>query len=204
MSSEKLASDHAHPDAHHDHHHAHSKDDFKRTCFSVSFLLTKHTLLSVILLMVIWSLVKIPMMDGIMADRNMFADDLPKEYVDRIKAIVILSKVIVVILAFFGVLGIIRESVNLLLVFDVFMIIRMISSYYVQYFDYGVASNVMVFSITCLALFFTYLLLKKIDIIDNTDKKDLESNIHSNMSGSTISKATIISNVSDEPIIYKV
>lgn len=67
-------------------------DEFVSTCFSVSFLLTKHLLMSVMLLMVIWSLVKIPMMDDLSEDRKLFSDDLPQEYVRRIKSIMVLGE----------------------------------------------------------------------------------------------------------------
>lgn len=68
---------------------------------------------------------------------------------------------ITVIVTFFGVLGVIRESVHVFLVFDVFMFFRLIAIYYVPYFDSGIASNSMLCIITLLAFAFTYMLIRK-------------------------------------------
>lgn len=147
------------------------EEPFRATCYSISFLLTKHFLLSILLLMIIWSLVKIPMMSEFMANQKVFASDMPVEYMEKIKVFVLFSRILVIIVAAFGVLGIIRESFNLLLMFDVFMFFRLIAIFYVPYFDTGIVSNLLLSVITIMSVMFTYLLAAKDDYLDDESEK---------------------------------
>jgi hypothetical protein len=66
-----------------------------------------------------------------------------------------MARIIVILFIFFGILGVIKEKVNLVLVFTVFMSFRLLSTVYVPYFHSGLASNAALLTITLLSVIFT-------------------------------------------------
>lgn len=72
------------------------------------YLIIKHLLLSILFLMVIWTLLKIPLADQYL--RAKLPPNLPDSSVTLIKGSVLLARILVVILAFFGIFGVIKES----------------------------------------------------------------------------------------------
>lgn len=72
------------------------------------YLITKHLLLSILFLMVIWTLLKIPLADQYLKEK--IPPDLPESSVTLIKGSILLARILVVILAFFGIFGVVKES----------------------------------------------------------------------------------------------
>lgn len=182
---------------------AHSRDEelltIRDACFSILYILLKHFLLSILFLMAIWSLVKLPMTDEhlrrviqreddllILSSRvnqttehniplsptslpgsqqhrppvSRFPGDEEEELVyQKLKVIVVMARIIVILVIFFGILGIIKENVNLLLVFVVFMAFRLLTTVYVPYFSSGLISNAALLAITILSVIFSICLI---------------------------------------------
>lgn len=161
----------------------------RAACFSISFILLKHLLLSILLLMVIWSLCKLPMTDDHLRNHyhrilrheetaisalrtgnssvslppsptSRFSTEQDEEIMfQKLKVIVVMARIIVILVIFFGILGIIKENVNLLLVFVVFMSFRLVATLYVPYFHNGMTSNAALFSITLMSVTFSIMLI---------------------------------------------
>lgn len=163
----------------------------RAACFSISFILLKHLLLSILLLMVIWSLCKLPMTDDHLRNHyhrilrheetavsssvqgtgnssvslppsptSRFSAEQDEEIMfQKLKVIVVMARIIVILVIFFGILGIIKENVNLLLVFVVFMSFRLVATLYVPYFHNGMTSNAALFSITLMSVTFSIMLI---------------------------------------------
>ena len=70
-----------------------------------------------------------------------------------------MARIVVILVIFFGILGIIKENVNLLLVFVVFMTLRLMSNLYIPYFHNGITSCAALLSITMLSVVFTICLI---------------------------------------------
>lgn len=197
-------------------------DDFNHgPVFSITYLLLKHLLLSILLLMAIFTLVRLPLIDdhlrhvmihdstggsstpssielwtpptsgndkAVSGTRNhhltnnrphtssssntnsnsnsnsnssTFLDPEEERLYQRIKVIVILARIIVILVIFFGILGVIRENVNLVLVFVVFTSFRLITTLYVPYFHHGLTSSAVVFMITVMSLVFALMLMMR-------------------------------------------
>ena len=160
--------------------------------FSILYVLLKHFLLSILFLMAIWSLVKLPMTDEHLRrviqreedfynfinninisgssppgpskdhrlDGHRFSGDDEEELVyQKLKVIVVMARIIVILVIFFGILGIIKENVNLLLVFVVFMSFRLLTTVYVPYFHSGLTANAALLAITLLSVIFSICLI---------------------------------------------
>lgn len=128
-------------------------DKYPRT-----YMIVKHLLLSILFLMVIWTLLKIPLSEQYLDAK--IPTSLGEPDVQRIKTIVTVARVVVVILAFFGICGVIRESFSLSLVFSVFMFLRLVATIYVPYFYNGLVSYSLISVVTFLAFIFTALVRK--------------------------------------------
>ena len=122
------------------------------TRYPRAYLIIKHLLLAILFLMVIWTLCKLPMADQYL--RSRLPPDMPESSIVLIKSIVLVARVLVVVLCFFGIFGVIKESFSLSLVFAVFMFIRLVAVLYVPYLSNGAVSMALVCIITLLAFIF--------------------------------------------------
>lgn len=153
------------------------------TKYPRAYLIIKHLLLAILFLMVIWTLVKIPMADQYL--RNKLDPDMPESSVVLIKSIMIVGRVLVVILCFFGIFGIIKESFSLSLVFAVFMFIRLVGTMYVPYFNNGAVSTGMMCLVTLMSFIFLSLVRRTdydqadsvTDSAPSVTNKDLEAGV---------------------------
>lgn len=154
------------------------------TRYPRAYLIIKHLLLAILFLMVIWTLVKIPLAEQYIRS-HISAADMPESSILLIKSIVIVGRVLVVVLCFFGIFGIIKESFSLSLVFSVFMFIRLVGSMYVPYFNNGAVSTGLICVVTLLSFIFLSLVrrtdsdptlaLSTTSSSDSVIHKDLES-----------------------------
>jgi hypothetical protein len=137
--------------------------------FPRCYLIIKHLLLSILFLMVIWTLLKIPLTD------HWLQEKLPEKTADSevlfIKSVITIARIFVVILAIFGICGVIRESFSYSLVFSVFMFVRLVANFYVPYLYNGHVSMAIICVVTLLAFIFTSLVRKT----DQLVKKDSDS-----------------------------
>lgn len=95
------------------------------------YLIIKHLLLAIVFLVVIWTLLEI--LFAAQKDQAIYTDDMAQSTVVLVKNIVVMGRVLVVALCVFGIVGIIKESFSLSLVFSVFMFIRLVGSLYMPY-----------------------------------------------------------------------
>lgn len=135
------------------------------TRYPRAYLIIKHLLLAILFLMVIWTLVRIPLAEQYI--RTRVSPDTTESSILLIKSIVILARVLVVVLCFFGIFGIIKESFSLSLVFSVFMFIRLVGALYVPYLNRGAVSTGLICIVTLLS--FIFLSLVRRTDSDNTD-----------------------------------
>jgi hypothetical protein len=152
------------------------------TRYPRTYLIIKHLLLAILFLMVIWTLLKIPLAEQYI--RNKMSPDMPESSILMIKSIVIVARVLVVVLCFFGIFGIIKESFSLSLVFAVFMFIRLVGTIYVPYFNNGAVSTGLMCIITLLSFVFLSLVRRTdSDPSDSvTDSSSTPSALHKDLS----------------------
>ena len=149
------------------------------TRYPRAYLIIKHLLLAILFLMVIWTLLKIPLAEQYL--RNRLSPDMPESSILLIKSIVIVGRVLVVILCFFGIFGIIKESFSLSLVFAVFMFIRLVGTLYVPYFNNGAVSTGLICIVTLLSFIF-------LSLVRRTDSDPADSLTASSSSPSVLQK----------------
>lgn len=113
------------------------------------YLITKHMLLAVIFLVVIWTLLEI--LFAPQKDLPLYSSDMAESTVLVVKNILILGRVLVVALCVFGIFGIIRESFSLSLVFSVFMFIRLVGTLYIPYTNTGPVSTGLICLLTLMS-----------------------------------------------------
>lgn len=116
------------------------------------YLITKHLLLAIIFLIVIWTSLEILYAEQ--KDRTKYPSDMPESSVAMIKSIVLMGRVLVVVICVFGIFGMVKESFSLSLVFTVFMLIRLIGTLYIPFFNNGIVSTVLICLVTFLSLIF--------------------------------------------------
>lgn len=136
------------------------------------YLIIKHLLLAILFLMVIWHLLKIPLADQYL--REKIPKDLPESSVTVIKTTVMIARVLVIFLCFFGIFGVIKESFSLSLVFAVFMFIRLVAALYVPYFNNGGVSTALICLVTLLSFIFLSL-VRRTDYEEEFDTSRSES-----------------------------
>lgn len=137
-----------------------------------AYMIIKHLLLSILFLMVIWTLLKIPLAEAYLDEK------IPTNYteseVETIKTIVLVARIVVVGLALMGICGVIRESFSLSLCFSVFMFLRLVATLYVPYFYNGHVSIGLISIVTLMSFIFTAL-VRKTDEIDARHKKSADN-----------------------------
>ena len=116
------------------------------------YLITKHLLLAIIFLMVIWTMLEILYAEQ--KDRAKYPSDMPESSIAMIKSIVLMGRVLVVIVCIFGIFGMVKESYSLSLVFAVFMFIRLCGTLYVPFFNNGAVSTGLMCLVTLMSLIF--------------------------------------------------
>lgn len=122
------------------------------------YLVLKHFLLAILFLMLIWTLLKIPLAEKYM--REKIPDDMSEKQVTFIRTIVTVARVLIVILVLFGIVGVIKESFSLILVFSVFMFVRLIITFYIPYFNNGGVSIAIISFVTLTSFIFLALVSK--------------------------------------------
>ena len=116
------------------------------------FLITKHLLLAILFLMVIWTLLEILLVDQKASTRH---EAIPAEAtLQTIHSIDVLGRALVVALCVFGIFGMIRESFSLSLVFSVFMFVRLIAILYIPHFNHGLVSTALICLVTLMSFLF--------------------------------------------------
>lgn len=136
------------------------------------YMIVKHFLLAMLFLMMIWTLLKIPLAEQYL--REKMPSDMPESQVSFIRTIVTVARVLVVILALFGICGVIRESFSLSLVFSVFMFMRLVATLYVPYFNNGHVSIALI-SIVTLMSFIHLSLVRRTDHAYKNETSDNDS-----------------------------
>lgn len=116
------------------------------------YLITKHLLLAIIFLMVIWTSLEILFAEQ--KDRSKYPPDMPDSSLTMMKSIVLMGRVLVVVVCMFGIFGMVKESFSLALVFSVFMFIRLVGTLYIPFFNNGVVSTVLICLVTLMSLIF--------------------------------------------------
>lgn len=117
------------------------------------YLIIKHLLLAIIFLMVIWTMLEILYADQ--KDQSRYPPEMPESSVSMIKSIILLGRVMVVVICIFGVVGMVKESFSLSLVFSVFMFIRLCGTLYIPFFNNGFVSTGLI----CLVTFMSFIFL---------------------------------------------
>lgn len=134
------------------------------------YLVLKHFLLAILFLMLIWTLLKIPLAEKYM--REKIPDDMSEKQVTFIRTIVTVARVLIVILVLFGIVGVIKESFSLILVFSVFMFVRLIVTFYIPYFNNGSVSLALISFVTLVSFIFLALVSKVNHTIDTFRDSD--------------------------------
>lgn len=134
------------------------------------YLVLKHFLLAILFLMLIWTLLKIPLAEKYM--REKIPDDMSEKQVTFIRTVVTVARVLIVILVLFGIVGVIKESFSLILVFSVFMFVRLIVTFYIPYFNNGGVSIALISFVTLVSFIFLALVSKVRDRVQYTTDTD--------------------------------
>lgn len=131
---------------------AHAQKTVRGSRYPSLYLITKHLLLAIIFLIVIWTLLEILFSEQ--RDRTKYPPDMPDSSLAMIKSIVLMGRVLVVVVCVFGIFGMVKESFSLALVFAVFMLIRLVGSLCIPFFNNGVISTVLICLVTLMSLIF--------------------------------------------------